>query len=266
MARDKIREMIRPEIPAMSFGDIVGLVIHDWEGSHGPQVKGPDGRPHGHGPLVDVAGQRVRLAGDDDVLPAVARMRSVNSDAELTAALKDRKRSDAERTFAAASLAVRASVNDIKRALDLAQTDTNRSRIIGKLTDKDGLFAAERLLPSVVPDSKQPEEDHMPKWDYETVDQLLSDPKIRAALPMSADRVGKPFKDTLDSLDASPAVKDHLRGVVVQPLTSGSVPRIVAWLKGVIDYSEATLFARLRAARARASRARNDLRPTVGAR
>jgi hypothetical protein len=266
MARDAIRKLIRPEVPQLSFGDIVGLVVHDWEGSHGPQVKGPDGKLHGHGPLVEVAGRRFRLAGDDDILPAVAGMRNDNSDKELTAVLKDRKRSDAEKTLAGASLAVRASVKDIQRAFELAKKDTNRSRIIRKLTDKDGLFAAERLLPSVVPDARQPEEDRMPKWDYATVDQLLADPKIRAALPMSADRVGGPFNDTLKTLDASPAVKAHLRKVVVGPLTSGSVPRIVAWLKGVIDYSEANLFKRLGPAPVPVERELSDLRQSVGAR
>ena len=257
MARDSVRELIRPEVPALSFGDIVGLVVHDWDGAHGPDR---------HGPLVDVAGQRFRLAGDDDMLPAVASMQTVNSDKELTAVLKDRKRSDAEKTFAGASLAVRASANDIQRAFDLAKKDTNKSRIIGKLTDKNGLFAAERLLPSVVPDAQQPEADRMPKWNHNTVDDLLKDPKIQAALPMSADRVGGPFNDTLKSLDASKAVKDHLRKVVVEPLTSGSVPRIVAWLKGVINYSEATLFKRLKPHRRPVERDLNDLRQSVGAR
>ena len=251
-ARAAIRKKIRPEVPELSFGDIVGLVVHDWEGSHGP--------------LVDVAGQRFRLAGDDAMLPAVTGMQNVNTDKELTAALKDRKRSGAEKTFAGASLAVRASVNDIRRAFELAKKDTNKSRIIGKLTDKDGLFASERLLPSIVPDSRQPEEDRMPKWDYATVDQLLSDPKICAALPMSADRVGGPFNDTLKTLDASQAVKDHLRKVVVNPLTSRSVPRIVAWLKGVIDYSEARLFKRLRPLPGPVERDLNDLRQSAGAR
>ena len=264
MARDAVRKLIRPEVPELSFGDIVGLVVHDWEGSHFGKDKGAGAKPHG--PLVEVAGQRFRLAGDDDMLGAVAAMRSVNTDKELTAALKDPKRSHAERTFAGASLAVRASANDIQRAFELAKKDTNQSRIIAKLTDKNGLFASERLLPGVVPDAQQPEEDRMPKWDYDTVDQLLNDPKIRAALPMSADRVGGPFNDTLKTLDASNAVKNHLRKVVVEPLTSRSCPRIIRWLNDVINYSEATLFKRLRHIRGPLERDVNELRQSVGAR
>jgi hypothetical protein len=254
-ARKAAREKIRPEVPELSFGDIVGLVVHDWEGSHG-----------GHGPLVDVAGQRFRLVGDDALLPAVQSMRNVSSDEALDATLKSRKSTDAEKTFAGASLAVRASVNDLYAAFELAKKDTNRDRIIAKLTDKQGLFASERLLPSVVPDAKQPEADRMPKWDYGTVDELLDDPKIKAALPMSADRVGGPFKQTLQTLDASKAVKDHLYKVVVDPLTSKSVPRIIAWLHGVIGYSEATLWKRLAPPRRDVKTSLEDLRESVGAR
>jgi hypothetical protein len=86
----------------------------------------------------------------------------------------------------------------------------------------------------------------MPKWDYGTVDGLLRDPKIAEALPGSAKRVGEPFRDTLASLDASPAVKDWLREAVVTPLKSGNVPTIVAWLKAIIGYSPSTLDARMR--------------------
>src|SRR5262245_26115481 len=42
-ARQSIRDLIRPEVPELSFGDIVGLVVHDWEGRHGANG--------GHGPL-----------------------------------------------------------------------------------------------------------------------------------------------------------------------------------------------------------------------
>ena len=253
-ARAAIRELIRPEVPELSFGDIVGLVVHDWEGAHGPGK---------HGPLVDVAGQRFRLAGDDDLLPAVGRMAAVNSTKDLTAALKDRKRGDADRTFAGSALAVRASAADVERAYELAKRDTSPTRIIAKLTDKQGLFASERLLPQVVPDAQQPEADRMPKWDHATLDDLLADSKIYAALPMSAARVGGPFDDTLKTLDASEAVKRHLRKVVVDPLTSGSQTRIIAWLKAVIGYDEARLFKRLRPLPRPVEQDVHDLRQSV---
>jgi hypothetical protein len=258
VARDAIRDLIRPEVPKLSFGDIVGLVVHDWEGAHGKDR---------HGPLVEVAGQRFRLAGDDDLLPAVGRMQSVNTDKELRAALKDRKRGDADKTLAGATLAVRASVDDVRRAFELANKDTDRSRIIGKLTDKQGLFASERLLPGVVPDAEQPEEDRMPKWDYGTVEELLDDPKIQVALPMSAARVGDPFNETLKGLDASQPVKDQLHSAVVVPLTSGSVRRIRRWILGVINYSERDVFRRLHPpAKSRGEVELNELRQSVGAR
>ena len=54
-------------MPPLSFGDVVGLVVHDWEGAHGS-------RPHG--PLVDVAGQRFRTVGDDRLMPAIDKLRA----------------------------------------------------------------------------------------------------------------------------------------------------------------------------------------------
>jgi hypothetical protein len=261
VARNAIRDLIRPEVPPLSFGDIVGLVVHDWEGSHGPDEK------HKHGPLVELLGQQFHLAGDDDMLPAVGRMQGVETDKELRAALKSRSRSGAEKTLAGATLAVRASVGDIQRAFALATKDTNRSRIIGKLTDKQGLFASERLLPTVVPDAKQPESDRMPKWDHGTVEELLDDPKIREALPMSAARVGDPFKETLRGLDASQPVKDQLYNAVVVPLTSKSVRKIRRWVLAVINYSEGDVFRRLHPpVKSHGEVELNELRQSVGAR
>jgi hypothetical protein len=180
--------------------------------------------------------------------------------------LKNAKKTDAERTFAGASLAVRASAADIDRAFELGRKDTNVSRIIGKLTDKQGLFASERLLPDIVPDAQQPEEDRMPKWDYNTLDELLNDPKIQAALPMSAARVGAPFEDTLRTLDASEAVKRQLRRAVVEPLKSCNVPKIVAWLKRIVNYSPDTLFKRLRSLPRPVEQDLAELKQSVGAR
>jgi hypothetical protein len=189
-------------------------------------------------------------------------MAPVTTTKDLTAALKTRK-NDADRTFAGSALAVRASAADVERAFELAKGEKSPARIIAKLTDKQGLFASERLLPQVVPDAQQPEADRMPKWDYPTLDELLSNPKIYAALPMSAARVGGPFDDTLKTLDASEAVKRHLRKVVVDPLISGSQTRIIAWLKAVIGYDEARLFRRLRPIPRPVEQDVHDLRQSV---
>ena len=237
VVRKKARQKIEPVVPKLSFGDVVGLVVHDWEGEHGKNR---------HGPLVEIAGQRFHNVGDDRLLPAVAKMKNVDSDSQLRAALRDRKRGDAERTFAGAALAVRASVRDIERAFELGKKRRNRKDVTAALMGRDGLFPSERLIPQAVPDAKLPPDERMPKWDYGTVDQLLADPKIRSALPESASRVAEPFDAMLAELAASKAVKDRLRTAVVKPLTSGSVPTIVRWVKGVIEYSPDYLDLRLR--------------------
>ena len=107
----------------------------------------------------------------------------------------------------------------------------------------------------------------MPKWNYGTVEELLDDPKIKTALPMSAGRVGGPFKDTLKGLDASQAVKDQLYNAVVVPLTSCNVPRIRRWILAVINYSEDDVFRRLHPpVKSRGEVELNELRQSVGAR
>ena len=117
---------------------------------------------------------------------------------------------------------------------------------LASLMGKDGLFASERYIPKAVPDAKQPPDERMPKWDYATVDELLQDPKISAALPESAKKVAEPFEDTIKHLDASQAVKDQITRAVVRPLKSGDRGRIREWIKSVIDYSPARLGQRMR--------------------
>ena len=237
--RNKARKKVAPVVPELSFGDVVGLVVHDWEGAHGPDR---------HGPLVEVAGNRFRTVGDDGLLPVIGKFAKPKSTGQLKAILKDAKGSAAERTFAGAALAVRASVDDLDRAFAIAAKNRKRPRkdIIASLMGKDGLFASERYVPTAVPDAKQPADDRMPKWDYATVDQLLNDPKISAALPESASKVAEPFEDTLKHLDASQAVKDQITRAVVRPLKSGDPQRIRQWVKDVIEYSPARLRQRMK--------------------
>jgi hypothetical protein len=236
LVRAKAREKVKPVVPALSFGDVVGLVVHDWEGAHGKDD---------HGPLVEVAGQRFRTVGDERLMPALKTFAKPMSDSQLKAALRNKKGTDAERTFAGATLAVRASVDDLERAFELARKKRKRKDILASLMGKDGLFTSERYIPKAVPDAKQPEDDRMPKWDHATVDQLLADSKIRAALPESARKVAEPFEDTIKHLDASKAVKEQIRLAVVNPLKSGDVRLIGAWVKSVIDYSPANIERRL---------------------
>jgi hypothetical protein len=224
VVRWKARAQIRKVVPELSFGDVVGLVIHDWEGAHGKDE---------HGPLVDVAGQRLRLVGDERLMPALDKFAKPMTDAQLTSELKNKKGTAADRTFAGATLAVRASVADVERAFELARKKRKRKDILASLTGKDGLFASERYIPKPVPDDKQPEDDRRPRWDYATLDALLGDPKFSQALLESGPKVAAPFKDTIKTLDASRSVKDQLEHAVVDPLTSKDIKRIRAWIKAV---------------------------------
>ena len=232
--RSAARKKVRKVVPPLSFGDVVGLVVHDWEGAHGPKSLGP---------LVEVAGQRFHTVGDERLMPAVTKLGGKPmTDAQLKTVLKTNKTgAEADRTFAGATLAVRASVADVEKAFELGRKKRKRADIIASLMGKDGLFASERYIPKAVPDAKQPEDDRMPRWDFATVDQLLNDPKISDALPESAKKVAEPFTDTINTLDASQAVKDQLRRAILVPLSSGDKRLIREWVKAVINYSPANL-------------------------
>src|SRR5262245_15921179 len=128
--RNGARKEIRKVAPKISFGDLVGLIVHDWEGEHGADL---------HGPEVTVAGQRFRLAGDEKLMAAATHLDKVKTDAQLTALLKNKKAGDDARTFAGATLAVRASVRDVERAFELGKKGKSRDQVIAALLGKDKL-------------------------------------------------------------------------------------------------------------------------------
>ena len=238
LIRDGVRKKIAPKLPPVSFGDLVSSIVHDWEGQHGPD---------GHGPLVTVAGHRFHTVGDGDLLKAVTELKGgTPSDTELEKLLAHKGSEpldDAQRTLAAAELAVRRSVHDLNRAFELAHGGDRRDTIMAELQGKDGLFASEGLLPIAVPDAELHEADRMPKWDFDTIDQLLNAPKIHEQLPITANSLASRFD--VDTLPASAAVKAHIADAVVGPLKSGDAKTIIAFLHAVLAYSPAALSQRL---------------------
>jgi hypothetical protein len=248
--RNGARKEIRKVVPKISFGDLVGLIVHDWEGEHGADL---------HGPTVTVAGQRFRLAGDEKLMAAAKSLEKVKTDAQLTALLKDKKASDDARTFAGATLAVRASVRDVERAFELGKKGAKRDEVAAALLGKDKLFASERLIPNAVPDRDLPQDERQPKWDYATADDLLADPKIQAALPISGRKVGDPLNETIKGIPASTAVKKQLERAVVDPLTSKNIQIIVGLLKDVLHYSPDRVKPRL----AHSRRVQEDVRDVI---
>jgi hypothetical protein len=248
--RNGARKEIRKVVPKITFGDLVGLIVHDWEGEHGADL---------HGPMVEVAGQRFRLAGDEKLMAAASRLEKFKTDAQLTRLLKDKTETDDARTFAGATLAVRASVRDVERAFELGKKGKKRDEVVAALLGKGKLFASERLIPNAVPDRDLPKDERMPKWDYATADQLLADPKIKAALPISGRKVGEPFRETIKGIPASTAVKNQLERAVVDPLTSKNVKIILDLLRDVLHYSPDRVKPRL----AHARRVQEDLRDVI---
>lgn len=238
LIRAGVREKIAPKLGSVSFGDLVSGIVHDWEGEHGADH---------HGPLVTAGGHRFRTVGDGKLLQAVTQLKGTTpSDTELEKLLGHKgstQLDDAQRTLAAAELAVRRSVGDLQRAYELARHGDRRDSIMAELQGKDGLFASERLLPIAVPDPELTEADRMPKWDFETIDQLLNAPKIHDQLPITASSLASRFN--VDALPGSAAVKTHITAAVVVPLKSGDAKTVIAWLHKVLAYSPADLPRRM---------------------
>jgi hypothetical protein len=209
--------------------------------------------------MVNVAGQRFRLAGDEKLMAAASRLEKFKTDAQLTALLKDKDVKDDARTFAGATLAVRASVRDIDRAFELGKKGKKRDEVVAALLGKDKLFASERLIPNAVPDRELPKDERMPKWDHAKADDLLGDPKIQAALPISGRKIGEPFRETIKGIPASAAVKKQLERAVVDPLVSKNVKIILELLGHVLHYSPDRVKPRL----AHARRVQEDLRDVI---
>ena len=94
-----------------------------------------------------------------------------------------------------------------------------------------------------MPDAEVPEADRMPRWDFDTVDQLLNAPKIHDQLPLTAKSLANRFD--VDTLPGSAAVKAHVANSIVAPLKSGNARTIIAWLHKVLAYSPANLPRRI---------------------
>ena len=177
-------------------------IVHDWEGQHGPD---------GHGPLVTVAGHRFHTVGDGDLLKAVTELKGgTPSDTELEKLLAHKGSEpldDAQRTLAAAELAVRRSVHDLNRAFKLAHGGDRRDTIMAELQGKDGLFASEGCCrsPFPTPSCTRPTGCRSGTSTRSTSSERA---QIHEQLPITANSLASRFD--VDTLPASAAVKAHI--------------------------------------------------------
>lgn len=128
-----------------TFGDVVGLALHDWDNAKGV--------------AATINGNDVELLGD-------THLTDIGNDA-MPYAIK----------------AVWEGVLDIERAFVMGHKGIDLDTVLNGLLQND-LFAPERWLPKPKSDADQKSESKSIKWDYPDVFSLLADARFRDAVKL----------------------------------------------------------------------------------
>ena len=186
-------------IPPFGFGDMMSGALHDFDNVNGVQAR--------------VDGQLVTLYGDGQILSGGKELAGGATTKQL-----------AER-------AVRTSLEDVKKAYDAGSKGRAAEEVLASFLDDGGLFAAERLLPVVVPDADPAQVSKSIKWDYPSAEALLADAQVQLALATVGREKAGELAAIGDSLDAD-FKRAAFREGVVKPLKADPV----AFLRDVINY------------------------------
>jgi hypothetical protein len=134
------------KMPPITFGDIVGGALHDYDNVHGVDV--------------DVNGKRMKLLCDGQLV----------EQGQATERGKD--------TLLAAAAAVRASLDEVEEAY------ASGTRADAFLERNGGLYAAELMMPQVAPELEQDSPQVM--WQHDDVGELLNDGGFKDAVAITA--------------------------------------------------------------------------------
>jgi hypothetical protein len=224
-----------------SFGDVVSLIAHDAEGAAGVEAT--------------VGGKRLRLAGDKDLVqgrpvdPLYPEGQQIYSFGQSDAAAG---------TAQAAVAAVKASLEDIYDAYMAGRPENLGTPGLGyagfgglgrtthhedletfkkRVKGSRGLYGAELLMPTAVPDEALPADERTLSWAQGSVDKLLAADNARVGRALEAfghseaTEFEKRLKDMQDLLPEHRAV---LQRVLIAPLNSGDAKRIRKLLKDIL--------------------------------
>ena len=222
-----------------SFGDVVSLIIHDAEGAATVEAS--------------IDGSPITLVGDKDLVDEKA-VDDLDPEGDKVYSLK--KAGAAADTSKAAIAAVKASLDDIYDAYmaglpenlgtiglgyagfgDLRRTthhkdfDTFKKDTLGRRH----LYRAEQLVPTAVDDSRLPPEKKTLPWMQNSVDDLMSNSRIKDALVVFGRGEAKVFSETLKQMDdLRPAHRAVIEKALIAPLDSGDPERIGRLFKSII--------------------------------
>lgn len=179
------------------FGDVVAGAIHDYDNQRGV-IAEVDGVPH-------------QLFGDGHLSESATQEDLIRS-------------------------VVNVSHNDVTRVYEMGKAQTNPLAVIAAVY-QDGLFAAERMLPKVVPDSNLGPDDQSVKWDYDDVEGLLGDSQFQEAFKLFAKEKAGEFAEAKEGLEEY-AQQEALQLAVIDPL--GDPSQCLGVLRDVINWTPDT--------------------------
>ena len=182
----------------------MSLVAHDAESARGVEA--------------DAGGKRITLVGDEGLIDTRTNV--------MPAAAKD--------TVRAAGNAVRASIDDVFEAYNAGWFSRDWGSFVMGRKGNDGLYAAERLMPTPVPDAQLPADRRTLAWQHPTVEAFLQDQRIGAALVTWGSARKKDLEDAIK--DQEPEARDVIGKVLIGPLASRDPKRITALLREILAY------------------------------
>ena len=202
-------------LPKLGFGDIVSGAIHDYFNANGVQAT--------------VARKPIELVGDKNLLTQANP--SAGSEQNRTRHVTDKSKD----TFNAAAAAVQAGIQEVYHAFELGQQGEDPTMVADKiLKDGKGLFAAEKLMPTLTPDTEVPDPSQKSLiWERGSYEELLSDKRLADGLSMSLRSYSSMVVDSLAGL--TDEQKGALQVVLVARMQGGPV-EVAALIREVMNY------------------------------
>jgi len=186
----QVHELLKTK--RFTFGDVVGLALHDWDNATGLKATS-----HGHD---------VQLLGDD-------RLVAVGNDA-MPHAIK----------------AVREGVAEIDQAFALGHKGQDLDTVLDSLLDQ-GLFAAETWLPKPKSDPEQTADSKSINWKFPDVFSLLDNDRFREAVKLFLKEKAGTLKEVAEGLAPDPRAAFEngvLKKLESDPI--GTLTAVVQWV------------------------------------
>lgn len=216
------------------FGNVVSLIVHDYEGDRGVQAT--------------IKGKPITLAGDKNLMTEFESQNFAHPEWHNRSAVVTPGRK-AQATFDAAVEATRASIRDVEFAYQSGWEEkpnqvwmitpfawtTPTRHDMSTLKDSQRLYAAEQLVPVPVDDAKLPTSQRGDFWMHNTFDELMADTRMKDALSAFGKLEWSTFADMLArSSDFPEEARAAINDALVVPLQSQNPVEIEKVLRSII--------------------------------